>query len=152
MSTDQTPETSLQPEGRVELTKLYPRWRDETMEAWTDRLLMNHSRTHGTYRQCSIGWHDECSQRHLGAEAECNCICHAPEVAMYTVEGHAVGGTVMVTRAEEGRRFWPPQDGEPDSAWARWMLASSLEDATAKAKAEEELAIAADKETPQHEH
>lgn len=63
---------------RVDLINLYPMKPDESEGAWTDRLL-HLSRIHGTYRQCSIGWHGECSQRHLGTEGECNCICHAPE-------------------------------------------------------------------------
>lgn len=110
------------------------------MEEWTDRLLA-HAGAYGTYRQCSIGWHDECSQRHLGAESDCLCICHTPGYGMYTVEGHVEDGAAVVTRVEEGRQFWPPKADEPESAWARWMMASSPEDASAKGKAAEEAAL-----------
>lgn len=62
---------------RVNLTTLYPQGWAETSDQWTDRLLSLAAR-HGTYRQCSIGWHGECSQRHLGADADCRCDCHDP--------------------------------------------------------------------------
>lgn len=135
---------------RVELTNLYPRECDEPMDAWTGRLL-THAKTHGTYRQCSIGWHGECSQRDLGAEGDCNCICHAEGVGTYTVEGHAEGGGAVVTRAEEGKHFWPPKQDEPESAWARWVLATSLEEAQAQAKTAEDAKIAQEKETHKHD-
>lgn len=48
----------------------------ETLEVWSDRL-MQAGRKAGVYRQCSLGWHDECSQRaHWGPGCECNCTCH----------------------------------------------------------------------------
>lgn len=31
----------------------------------------------GIFRQCSIGWHDECSDPHGD---ECNCDCHGHEL------------------------------------------------------------------------
>lgn len=122
---------------RVNLTEMYPIRPDETAEAWTDRIL-SHATEHGTYRQCSLGWHEECSQRQLGADADCKCICHEPKACYYTVEGHAEGGTVTVTRVEAGKHHWPPVPGEPDTAWAAWIVATSPEDASAKAKAMKE--------------
>lgn len=64
--------------NRIDLPNTYPIWQDESDGDWTDRLLKM-AGVHGTYRQCSIGWHGQCSQRDLGAEADCNCICHDPE-------------------------------------------------------------------------
>ena len=31
---------------------------------------------HARNRQCSIGWHTECSERHLLVQANCECPCH----------------------------------------------------------------------------
>lgn len=36
-------------------------------------LLAQRGREIGRFRQCSIGWHDECSDRGMG---ECTCPCH----------------------------------------------------------------------------
>lgn len=63
---------------RVNLPEKYPIRPNETDEAWTGRLL-SHARAAGTLRQCSIGWHEECSQRRFGADGDCNCTCHAEE-------------------------------------------------------------------------
>lgn len=118
---------------RVELDTLYPYRDNETPSAWTNRVL-SHASEHGTYRQCSIGWHDECTQRDMGDEAECMCLCHAEDATLYSVEGHSEDGKLVVTRAEEGKLFWPPQDGEPETMWAWWVLGLSLDDAIDRAK------------------
>lgn len=48
----------------------------ETIEVWSQRLL-DEGHKHGVYRQCSLGWHGECSaRRNHGPDCECNCICH----------------------------------------------------------------------------
>lgn len=44
----------------------------ETDEEWTDRIHRS-GRELGRFRQCSIGWHDECSDRQGD---ECECPCH----------------------------------------------------------------------------
>jgi hypothetical protein len=121
---------------RVELGVLYPYRDNESAEAWTDRVL-SHAKEHGTYRQCSIGWHDECSQWDLGESAVCRCLCHGDGVATYSVEGDSEGGTVRVIRSELGKHRWPPQEGEPETMWAWWVLATSPEDAEARAAAKE---------------
>ena len=59
--------------GRVNLTEKFPPGPDEEAGAYTDRL-MKLAREHGTFRQCSIGWHGECSDQYGD---ECNCSCHA---------------------------------------------------------------------------
>lgn len=52
----------------------------ETDETWTDRMLGANGEDqrpydHSRNRQCSIGWHEECSDRnHSG---QCGCPCHA---------------------------------------------------------------------------
>lgn len=113
-----------------ELQMLYPIRDGEDPMAWTTRVL-SHAHEYGTYRQCSIGWHDECSERHLGADAECRCLCHRSEI--YTVEGHAEGGVLTVLRAEEGKHYWLAQPDEPETMWAWWVYANSAEEATQRA-------------------
>jgi hypothetical protein len=58
---------------RVNLTAKYPPGENESAAAYTDRLLTL-ARQHGTFRQCSIGYHEECSDQ-FGES--CNCSCHA---------------------------------------------------------------------------
>ena len=45
---------------------------------WTDRLIRT-GMSLGLYRQCSIGYHEECSNRYAGPEATCLCSCHAEQ-------------------------------------------------------------------------
>jgi hypothetical protein len=47
----------------------------ETLEARTDRLRATGASL-GLNRQCSIGWHDECSDPQGDT---CRCLCHGPE-------------------------------------------------------------------------
>ena len=47
---------------------------DDSM--WTDRLART-GHSLGIFRWCSIGWHEDCSQRNAGPAAECTCSCHA---------------------------------------------------------------------------
>lgn len=48
-----------------------PRQPYESLEDYTDRLIRE--RKPGTFRQCSIGWHEECSDPE---GFECACDCH----------------------------------------------------------------------------
>lgn len=49
-----------------------PRRKGETNEEYTDRLAKTGSRQ-GKLRQCSIGWHEECSDPNGDT---CTCGCH----------------------------------------------------------------------------
>lgn len=109
---------------RVDLGVLYPYRPGERASTWTNRAL-GHASEHGTNRQCSIGWHGECSDSGLGEAAECNCMCHGKLVETYTVEGNVVDGQVTVIRAERGKLDWPAQEGEPATMWAWWVYARS---------------------------
>ena len=109
---------------RLDLGVLCPQKPGESAVDWTNRVL-SHSGVHGTNRQCSIGWHGECSDRGLGEAAECNCICHGELVETYTVEGDVVDGEVTVIRAERGKLDWPALEGEPETMWAWWVYARS---------------------------
>jgi hypothetical protein len=126
---------------RVELDILYPQREGESASAYTSRVL-SHAGEHGTNRQCSIGWHGECSERGLGEDAECNCLCHDDLADTYTVEGHAEGGVVTVTRAERGKQYWPAQDDEPATMWAWWVLARSETEAALKGTEKERNRLA----------
>ena len=119
---------------RVEMSVLYPHRHAETIAAWTDRIL-THSRGHEVNRQCSIGWHDECSNP---SGTECQCLCHGAGVDWYSVEGHAENGLTTITRVEKGKHHWPAQPGEPATIWAHWVLAISERHATEQATTKQE--------------
>jgi hypothetical protein len=114
---------------RFDLTALYPQHEGEDDGAWTNRVL-SHAREHGTNRQCSIGWHEECSDPQ---GLDCYCLCHDPEVQEWSVEGHPEGGGQVITRVEEGRVRMPPQAGEPEGTWATWILGRNETDAAERA-------------------
>lgn len=123
---------------RVDVTALVPQLPGEDDLVWTGRLLAA-SREAGTFRQCSIGWHEECSQQQAGPDSECNCLCHADEAEVYSVEGDAEGGTITVLRSEAGKHSWPPQPNEPATMWAVWILGTSADDASKRALARQKL-------------
>jgi len=119
---------------RFDLSALYPIKQGEDAGKWTDRVL-THAKEHGTNRQCSIGWHMECSDPD---GEECMCLCHHPSADWYSVEGDAEGGTLVVRRSEIGKQHWPPTEGEPATIWAVWILGLSADDASARAIKQEE--------------
>lgn len=53
----------------------------ETVEQYTDRLTgddgTGRSPFPGRNRQCSLGWHEECSELHT-PRGRCRCECHLP--------------------------------------------------------------------------
>jgi hypothetical protein len=63
------------PQGRYDVPVMFPRAEGESAENWTNRLS-NEGSSRGVYRQCSINWHHECSQRFEGEDADCRCSCH----------------------------------------------------------------------------
>lgn len=70
------PEATPALKPRINIQRDFPQLDGESDAAWTERLTREAAR-HGVYRQCSIGWHDECSQRRKpGPECPCNCSCH----------------------------------------------------------------------------
>ena len=117
---------------------LYPMMPGEDEMVWTGRLL-THASEFGTFRQCTLGWHEECSQRgHHFPDSECACLCHDPANRWFSVEGHAEDGEITVLRVEEGKQYWPAQPGEPATIWAHWVLASSAAEAEQRAVAREQ--------------
>lgn len=119
---------------RVDLSALYPQKEGEDAGVWTNRIL-SHSREYEVNRQCSIGWHGECSDR---SGESCRCLCHDDAIRWFTVEGDAEGGTLTVLRSEQGKQHWPPTDGEPATIWAVWIMGFSADDASARAIKQEE--------------
>lgn len=73
---------------------------DETADAWTDRLAREGAAL-GVRRQCSIGWHGECSARHDGADAECRCDCHGGRPDRLIASGCDVAYGCRVTYSGE---------------------------------------------------
>lgn len=121
---------------RVDLGVLCPQKPGESAVEWTNRAL-SHAHEHGTNRQCSIGWHGECSDSGLGEAADCNCICHGELVETYSVEGHTEDGEVTVIRAERGKHMWTEQEGEPATMWAWWVYARSEAEAAVQGATKE---------------
>ncbi len=114
---------------RVDLPSLYPPFANETDEAWTKRLL-SLSPEYQINRQCSLNYHEECSDPQ---GESCQCLCHDPEVTIWSVEGHPEGDQQVVTRVVHGRVMMPPQPGEPEGTWADWILAKDETDAVERA-------------------
>jgi hypothetical protein len=114
---------------RVELPALFPYHEGETPEAWTNRVLQEAGK-YGTYRQCSIGWHGECSQRREGRDAECLCLCHVAD--LWTVVGYwaeAIDGEkepVVAGVLPEQHKVFGGADGQ---VWAEWVFAETWEQA-----------------------
>jgi hypothetical protein len=123
-----------QPE-RVEMDALYPHGPGESAEAWTNRVL-SHSAEHGVNRQCSLGWHGECSDR---SGETCRCLCHDDATRWFSVEGDITrDGAPFVLRAEQGKQRWPAKPDDPATMWAVWIMATSDEDARIRAIKKEE--------------
>lgn len=124
---------------RVELTALYPERPGEEAGKWTDRVL-SHAKEYGTNRQCSIGWHGECSDR---SGESCQCLCHDEATRWFTVEGHPDSGGHIIHKVEQGKHHWPPADDEPAGTWAHWIMGTSAEDAKNRAIAKQDAIVAA---------
>lgn len=63
---------------RVNLTEKFPPGPDEDGATYTGRLLKE-ARAAGTNRQCSIGYHEECSDPY---GESCMCSCHAVGITL----------------------------------------------------------------------
>lgn len=90
------------PQDRVESPHVTcPSPRDgETADAWTDRLAREGAAL-GINRQCSIGWHGECSTRRDGANAKCRCDCHDGHPERIVASGCEVAYGCRVTYCDE---------------------------------------------------
>lgn len=111
--------------NRVDISAVLPMMDGEDPVEWTEKAL-ELSKEYGTYRQCSIDWHDECSQASMGSDAECMCLCHEDGVELYTVGGDTADGRLKVTKSALGTEYWPPVVGEPEGSWAHWLYAKGF--------------------------
>lgn len=114
----------LTEEGRVvPLNEQIERLDGETPEAWTDRLLAI-AREVGTKRQCSIGWHLECSDP---KGEECRCVCHPwPQ---------SVESAPITMGARESPMEWEPGEGWVDIPEVVEVYAEALRDLVEVARA-----------------
>lgn len=84
-----------------------PSFGHENPEAYTDRLLGRHGNSpydHHRLRQCSIGYHNECSERHgMIVPGDCECPCHVERA-----EGPQAGVTMTDAAARLGRLYFLP--------------------------------------------
>jgi hypothetical protein len=117
---------------------------DETDEQYTNRLLgigQPSPYDHQRNRQCSIGWHNECSDRsHSG---QCGCPCHgwrrsADEHVAAWNAAHPVGTRVTLPEAPDEQptvttgpavveQGWPyvPLEGFPHPVGMAWLRAET---------------------------
>lgn len=99
-----------------------PRLDDETDDAYTDRLTgADHTDRipydHRRNRQCSIGWHGECSDP--GGES-CECPCHTPEGKL-EVRVRDLEESVVALWAVASRNLPEPPSRQP--GWGKRILA-----------------------------
>lgn len=96
---------------RVNLTAKYPPGENETAAAYTDRLLTL-ARQHGTFRQCSIGYHDECSDQY---GESCNCSCHALGIELTRDQLEAWAGRELNDEEVEALDMAIPNSSIPEA-------------------------------------
>ena len=104
---------------RVNLTEKYPPGPKETGAEYTDRLL-SLARQYGTNRQCSIGWHHECSDPY---GEECMCSCHAVGIELTRDQLQAWAGRELTDEEVEALDRAIPDSSIPE---AIQTLADSL--------------------------
>lgn len=94
---------------RIDISHAFPIRDGESRESWTERLTREAAKN-GVYRQCSVGWHEECSQRREpGPDCPCNCTCHVagadtvpevPDAAQGAPEAPALSGEAYLRHAQ----------------------------------------------------
>lgn len=97
--------------GRVNLSVKYPPEPNESGLDYTKRLL-SHAREAGTFRQCSIGYHEECSDRYGD---ECQCSCHALDITLTRDQLEAWAGRELSDEEVEALDTAIPQSSIPDA-------------------------------------
>lgn len=61
---------------RHDINPMFPIGDGESVDDWSNRLITEGGKR-GVYRQCSLGWHLECSLRdEHGPDCLCQCVCH----------------------------------------------------------------------------
>lgn len=96
---------------RVNLTEKYPPGPNEDGSAYTGRLL-GLAREHGTFRQCSIGWHHECSDPY---GEECMCSCHALGITLTRDQLESWAGRALTDEEVVALDTAIPNSGIPES-------------------------------------
>lgn len=98
-------------EQRVYLSDKYPPAPDEDAAAYTGRLL-SHAREHGTFRQCSIGYHNECSDPE---GYDCMCSCHALGVTLTREQLESWAGRALSDEEVEQLDTLIPESSIPEA-------------------------------------
>jgi hypothetical protein len=97
--------------SRVNLTVKYPPGDDESASDYTRRLL-SHAREAGTFRQCSIGYHEECSDQY---GESCQCSCHALDITLTRDQLESWAGRELSDEEVEALDTAIPQSSIPDA-------------------------------------
>jgi hypothetical protein len=96
---------------RVYLTEKYPPAPNETGVEYTGRLLKL-AREYGTNRQCSIGYHNECSDP---AGESCMCSCHALGIELTRDQLEAWAGRELTDEEVEDLDMRIPNSSIPEA-------------------------------------
>jgi hypothetical protein len=96
---------------RVNLTEKFPPLPEETSLAYTGRLLAE-ARKAGTNRQCSIGYHEECSDPY---GESCMCSCHALGIELTRDQLEAWAGRVLSDEEVEALDTAIPESSIPEA-------------------------------------
>ena len=98
-------------EQRINLTEKCPPLPDEDAGAYTDRLLTE-ARKAGTFRQCSIGYHEECSDPY---GESCMCSCHALGITLTRDQLEAWAGRALTDEEVEDLDRDIPNSSVPEA-------------------------------------
>lgn len=111
---------------RPNIPQEWPAIRSETEASWSNRLVAK-GVEYGVYRQCSIGWHAECSQRQIvGESCPCRCYCHVLHAKRFSDAELAAEHWHSVAReAESELRSRKSADEIPAEYWRRINLESA---------------------------
>jgi hypothetical protein len=96
---------------RVNLTEKFPPAPDEDASIYTDRLLKE-ARKHSIFRQCSIGWHGECSDQY---GESCMCSCHAVTIEITRDQLESWAGRELSDEEVEALDVAIPESSIPDA-------------------------------------
>lgn len=96
---------------RVNLSEKYPPEPDEEAGTYAARLI-SHAREAGIFRQCSIGWHEECSDAY---GEECKCSCHAPGITLTRDQLESWAGRALTDEEVEALDTSIPESSIPEA-------------------------------------
>lgn len=95
----------------INITATYPPGEKETSAQYTNRVTAL-ARNHGVFRQCSIGWHEECSDPN---GYDCMCSCHALGITLTREQLEAWAGRELTDEEVEALDTAIPESSIPEA-------------------------------------